>query len=397
VKDYFAAAVWLNGVMMVCSISLFAVPVMAPAIAADLGVSTTLVGPYMAITWGASVVTSLMAGALLARFGAMGVSQLCLLACAAGMVFGSTGLLTMLLLSAIVVGLAHGVETPSSSWLLARVTPAKQQPFVFSFKQTGSQVGGIISGFLFPFLLPLVGWRGAMACVAVLLVSFAFALRRPRAKFDALYPPHEASRSATLGEAVLLIWRSWPMLRVGIASFGFLTMQICLNSFMVSFLVTERGDSLAAAGMFLAVTQSGGLIGRLLWGMVSGRLMSATALLAAIGAAMTVCAALLGAVGTQMDTVMLALLCFVFGLSAAGWNGVFLAEVARLCPPDGVARITGVVFLLGTAGLIIAPVIYGVAAAAWGFGNAFVFLSVFPLIGTFCLLSRSGGRRVRSI
>jgi len=396
-KDPFAVALWLNGAMIICTISLFGVPVLAPAIADDLGVSTTLVGPYIALTWTASVLTSVLAGALLRRFGAMGVTQLCLLLCAAGMLFGSTGLVVMLFVAAIAVGLAFGVETPSSSYLLARITPAKQQPFIFSFKQTGAQLGGILSGILYPFLLPLVGWRGAMGCVAVVLLVFAFALQRPRAKFDSLYPPRDSSNSATFAETVSLIWRSWPMMRAALASFGFLAIQICFNSFLVSFLVKERGESLAAAGVFLAVAQAGGLLGRLLWGVVSGRLMSAAALLAAIGAAMTVCGVLLGLSGTEMGPLMLGLLCFVFGLTASGWNGVFLAEVASLCPPDAVGRIIGVVFLPGTAGLIAGPVIYGIVAATWGFGNAYVLMAVFSLAGTLCLLSRNGGRRVRSI
>ena len=141
-KDPFAVALWLNGAMIICTISLFGVPVLAPAIADDLGVSTTLVGPYIALTWTASVLTSVLAGALLRRFGAMGVTQLCLLLCAAGMLFGSTGLVVMLFVAAIAVGLAFGVETPSSSYLLARITPAKQQPFIFSIKQSGAQIGG---------------------------------------------------------------------------------------------------------------------------------------------------------------------------------------------------------------------------------------------------------------
>jgi len=395
VRESFAAALWFNGAMIMCTIGMFAVPVMAPAIAEDLGVSTTLVGPYVALTWIASLLTSVLAGAALSRCGAMGITQLCLLLCAAGMLFGGTGLPGMLLLTAIMVGFAFGVETPASSYLLVRITPARQQPFIFSFKQTGAQVGGIVSGVLFPFLLPLIGWRGAMGCVAVFLVAFACAMQRPRARFDSLYPVRPSSRSTTFGETVSLIWRSWPLLRAAIASFGFLTMQISLNAFLVSFLVKERGDSLAAAGVFLAVSQAGGLIGRLLWGMVSGRLMSASALLAAIGAAMTLCAVLLGSSGTAMSTSMLGLLCFVFGLTGGGWNGVFLAEVARLSPPDEVARIIGVIFLPGTAGLIVAPVMYGIAAATWGFGNAFILLAAFPLAGTLCMLSRSGARPER--
>ena len=41
-KDAIAAALWLNAVQILTAICFFAVPVMAPAIAVDLGVETTL-------------------------------------------------------------------------------------------------------------------------------------------------------------------------------------------------------------------------------------------------------------------------------------------------------------------------------------------------------------------
>src|SRR3974390_1721385 len=95
-RTAFAAAAWLNVVMILLGLCVLAVPAMAPAIAADLGVATELVGLYTALMWSASVATSVAAGALIRRHGALRVAQACLVAGAAGALLGSAGTLPFL-------------------------------------------------------------------------------------------------------------------------------------------------------------------------------------------------------------------------------------------------------------------------------------------------------------
>jgi hypothetical protein len=90
-------------------------------------------------------------------------------------------------------------------------------------------------------------------------------------------------------------------------------------------------------------------------------------------------------------------LCFLFGLTATGWNGVFLAEVARQSPAGEIARVTGGVMVAAYAGLILGPVAFSVAAAAATLGAGYVLLSTATLAGTLVLRrsqSRSGARPV---
>ena len=55
---------------------------------------------------------------------------------------------------------------------------------------------------------------------------------------------------------------------------------------------------------------------------------------------------------------------FAFGLTASGWNGVFLAEVARLAPQERVAEATGAVLTASYGGLLLGPVLVA-AVAGW--------------------------------
>lgn len=392
-REVVLATALLNGVMMLAALSWLAVPVLAPAIAADIGTDVALVGTYSAILWGSSIVTSVAAGHLIARHGAFAMAQACLVVCAIGLLLVATGMVPVLAMAAILIGLAHGVETPASSTLLARITPPSHQPIVFSVKQTGVQIGGIVSGFLYPLLAQWLGWRASVAVMACILGAAAIALNHPRRRFDA---GQSAPSSLSFLDALRTVMRHAKLRALAFASFAFIALQISFNTFLVSFLVTDLGHSLAVAGGYLAAGQAGGLVGRLLWGAVSGRWIGPLRLLALLGLAMFLASGVLGAWGTYLPGPVLGLLCFAGGLTMSGWNGVFLAEVARLSPKGEVARITGATFLIGSCGLVAAPLVYSVIASRSGFGMGYVVMAFVALAGTITILA-SGRARGRPL
>jgi MFS family permease len=400
---HYAAALWLNAVMIAVSLAMMAVPVMAPTIAASLGVDAAWLGGFLSLMWVASLASSLGAGAMIQRWGSIRVCQLCMLAAGLGLAtaiaagstrgMGPAVWITLMLLASLLIGLGMGAETPASSFLLARVTPPAEQPFVFSLKQTGVQAGGVIAGFLYPWLLTLTDWRGAMAVTLALLVALGIVLESPRKRFDPASPQAPAHGAPGLRDAITLVLRHPMLLRLAVASFAYIGTQIALNAFLVSYLVADLRLGLAEAGMLLAAAQAGGLVGRLGWGAASGRLMGARGLLTLIGVVMAVCSLALGLAGPMMPTALLAVVVFVFGMTASGWNGVFLAEVARLSPPGQVGRVTGAVFLIGTAGLIIAPPAFSAMASRWDYGAGYLMMAVWAAAGVLVMMPGRHGKR----
>jgi hypothetical protein len=51
----------------------------------------------------------------------------------------------------------------------------------------------------------------------------------------------------------------------------------------------------------------------------------------------------------------------VLGFAAFGWNGLCLAEIARLAPPGGVAAATAGTMLAIYAGASLGPAVFGVS------------------------------------
>jgi len=70
---------------------------------------------------------------------------------------------------------------------------------------------------------------------------------------------------------------------------------------------------------------------------------------------------------------------------ASGWNGVLLAELARLAPQDRIGETTGAVLTASTAGLLVAPLLVAVIDAVAGLGAAFLVLAAFAPRGTIAL------------
>ena len=264
----------------------------------------------------------------------------------------------ILLPAAFVLGLAYGPATPASSLILARVTPPRLLNVVFSIKQTGVPLGGIIAGAIVAPLVVFVGWQAAALALAgaclVLARGIAAAARQAR---------HRAAerRMPSLRQLFrpLKTLMGMPELRrLSLISIAFSAIQVCLSTYLVIFLIEHNGAGLIAAGLVLTVTQLAGVGGRIFWGSVADWTRRPRLLLAILGVAMT-----MGAIGISFvdkswpQEALLALMVF-FGGTAIGWNGVFLAEVARLAGPAKAGEITGATAVFTFAGPLLGPSLF---------------------------------------
>src|SRR5690606_7382827 len=102
----------------------------------------------------------------------------------------------------------------------------------------------------------------------------------------------------------------------------------------------ELDYSLSLAGIVFAVMQVGGVIGRIALGWFSDHTHSATASLSLAAILSAITTVLLGLSTPAWPLWAMLLLAFVAGSSAASWNGVQIAEIARRAPPNLIAETT---------------------------------------------------------
>ncbi len=175
----------LLAIQALVSAAALTVPVFAVVAAADLGVPARWVGAYVGLIYVGAMFSSVLCGIYVLRFGAVRVSQVCLLLAAASLSLTATAWLPAVVLSTLVMGIGYGPPTPASSHILARHTPVRFMPLVFSIKQTGVPLGGVLAGVIVPPLVLAFGWRAASIAVAALCLLMAIGLAPLRAGLDA--------------------------------------------------------------------------------------------------------------------------------------------------------------------------------------------------------------------
>ena len=362
-------------------------PVLAVVAAPDLGIAPADVGVFTTLLFLTAMFSTLAGGPLVERFGAIRVTQVCLLLAAAGIALTATASLPLAALGGVVVGLSYGPMTPGSTHMLARVTTAASRPFVFSFKQTSVPIGGALAGLLLPALDGALGWRGAALAVAGLGVAAALSLQPWRADLDSDRRRRPISLAGSLAGPLLTVARAPALRQLGLVSVSFSAAQICLGTYLVVFLVGE-------AGLILAVAQGAGIAGRLAWGAIAERLVSARRLLAVLGIGMGLAAGVTALLTGHWPVAAIAFVAAAFGATAVGWNGIYLAEVVRVTSPERSASATGGVLFLTFAGMMVGPAAFGaIVSAGGGFRVAFWVLAAVSLLAGLALLRDRPGAR----
>ena len=349
------AATMIAQVASIMGVAVF--PVIAPKLAEEMGVEPALVGYQVSLTYGAAMFASPFMSATIARWGACRATQVGLGLCFIGLALGLTSNLWGLVATSVLLGVALSVLVPASAHLLFRFSPPQNRNLVFSLKQTGVPFAWMLMALAAPAITLAFGWRWSLAAVlAVVLVSI-LALQPMRAGWDDDRDPRAAARQRPF-EGLAVLWR-YPILRwLSMASLFLSFVQLCLGAFAVTMLVQDGGYSLVAAGVIMSFTQAAGVIGRVAWGWVADRTGNSLGVLQKLTVIMIGCCLLAAFVSPAWPVVLTTLLFIAFGASAVGWNGVFLAEVARCSPRGLVSVATGGAMTWNFAGILIGPALF---------------------------------------
>ena len=79
-----------------------------------------------------------------------------------------------------------------------------------------------------------------------------------------------------------------------------------------------------------------------------------------LGLAMSAGAVATATFGPAWPVAAVVAVALAFGLTAVGWNGVYIAEVARIVPAHSAAAATGAAFAMTYAGIVVMPLLFWV-------------------------------------
>jgi len=354
-----AALVTTTAIQIAVALAALTLPAIAPVVARDLGVATSMIGNYVSALYIGASTAALVGGSLVLRLGAIRLSQAGLIACAVALALVLVPSVCVVAVAAVLLGLGCGPITPASSHVLARTATPQNIALTLSIKQTGVPAGMALAGLLVPPLAIAFGWRVAVLIVALLCVLVALAAQPLRADLDA-----DRDRRARVSFRQLLaglrLVVATPRLRTAAAvSFIYSGMQMCTSSFIVAYLAEEIGLSLVTAGIGLTVANVTGVAARIAWGAVADRWLTPRVTLALIGALIAAFSCVVALFSSAWPVLAIFAVLAALGATAIGWNGVYLAEVARVAPPGQAGAATGGCLFFTFIGVVISPSLFG--------------------------------------
>ncbi len=377
----------VTSVQALATFAVLALPTLATLAAPHFGFGPESIGYQISIIYAVAAFLSSFSGYYVRRYGAALISACALALSAAGLVGIATGSILIAVIASGLIGAAYGLTNPAASHLLFRFAPRNRQNIVFALKQTGVPLGGILAALLLPRLAQTYGWQIAIGASAALMALIAVPLLMMRGSLD-----DDRAPSATLGVGGVLsgirVVLASPRLRaLAIMGWAYASSQFCLFTFLITMLVTDLGWSLVAAGGAATVMQVGGVVGRIAWSVLADMIGRGLSILVTIGLGSAVFGLALAYASPDWPAWWMAVIVFGFGFCLVGWNGLWLAEVARAASPGEVSLATGGVLALTFFGIVLGPATF---ATIYRFVGSYAFtygiFTVYALFGAAVLV-----------
>ena len=358
----------------------YALSVVIPVAAPDVGVSPESIGWLVACVYFTAMLTGLTSGRLLARLGPTRVFQLLLVLVSLGAVVVGSGIAGAAVLGAVFIGCASGPMNPAGSAVLVRVAPTPLRALVFSLKQCGTPMGGMLAGTVLPALTLAYDWQTALwsiPAIAALVLLFTPFGRMGGREFATQNPRPSGSPSATQGDnALKLLWSDPGIRAVTVYGFGLAVCQMALATYLVVYLWREAGYSPAQAGLVFAVLHIAGIAARVVLGALADRWMTTRWVLVTIGFVLAAVLLAVAAITSVWPVAVVYVVMAVAGASGNGWVGLYFAELARLSPTTKVAEVAAASQFITYLGIVCGPLLFSaMLLVLGGYGLSFVALA----------------------
>lgn len=370
------------GMQTVASFLDQSLPIIAPLLTASAGLAPERIGNISSLNAAGVVLFLLFGGPILARLGPVRMLQTGAAMAVCGLLAASSGWPPALVAGALVMGVGYGPSPPAGSRILAATAPARHRTLIFSVKQAGAPFGGALAGLVLAPVAAIWRWPAALAVAMSVGVAAAILIAPVRRQLDIERDLHRPIGPKALFDprnvaAPFVLLRRNPILASLTAlAFSFAIVQGSLFSFTITYLTTDRRMPLLEAGFAYAAMQFAGVGARILLGWLADRTgrpaynLTAQAFVAAgtvIG---------FGLLPRHVGVASAALAGMGAGFVAVSWNGIFLAEVARLSPLLRVAETTASSTVVVFLGYVIGPSIFSfLVSLTGGYRVSFLFIS----------------------
>ncbi|RLG97937.1 hypothetical protein DRO28_03455 [Candidatus Bathyarchaeota archaeon] len=344
------------------------IPPLAPFIQADLNLTRAQVGLFVTAAYLGYMAMQVPSGWLT---DSIGVRKMLLIGQTVIGVFimltsTATGFMQGLI-SMFFAGIGCGCLLTSTTKAIMYWFPRKERGTAMGLKQTGVNIGGLLAALTLPVIALTRGWRFSLLIVglsAILSGVVSFTLYRETSV-------KERSVASSLRETLNMFKKvavSRPLLILSCSIAIYLAVEFSLITYLVLNLVEESSLSVVLAGQYLALTEGAGAFGKPLFGALSDILFGGKRkrLLILIGLLMASMCVTFGMAIRILPLWAITAVCILFGLTAIGYGGLYLALVGEIAGKELTGIATGVSTTISLTGIIFGPPLFGYLADITG-------------------------------
>lgn len=395
-------ALALSATMLAQSASSFmgqCLPVVAPLLTRSTGLAPERIGNLSSLTSAGTCLFLVFGSPILARLGPVLSLQLGAVMAVAAMALAATGSWSALVLAALLLGIGYGPTPPSGSRILAKTAPPAHRTLIFSIKQAGAPAGAALAGLIVVPFAVRYGWPPALLLAVGVGMISAIAIAPLRRMMDVERDPNRSIHPrvifsvANILTPVRALAGETAMLSISALALSFALVQGVLFSFSVTYL-TETGMPLAEAGLAYASMQGAGVFARIFLGYFADRTGRPAANLTVQAFIAAICVLGYAFLPPAPSLPLAAGVALLAGFFACSWNGIYMAEIARLAPPARIADATSGSTLLVFLGYVAGPTLFAASVPIWGWHVPFMIaagqLAVMAIVQSVLLLRRSG-------
>lgn len=307
------------------------------------------------------VMSMLLMGWLIDKYGERGVVSLTMLAMGGAAVCASlTSRYELLLACLVLLGASYAAVQPGGTKAMIRWFAPSQRGMATGIRQAGLPLGTALAAMALPVLAGERGWQSAILVQGLVGAAggVAFALLYRRANDDGDSPVKPPPNPLQLVRDVSAYQALWPVMLAGVAM---VTFQYTFATHILTFLSSRFGMSVVTAALLYSVSQWVGIAGRVGLAWISDHFWPGRRMRSLVVTMLVCVAATLALVAAPESTPnwALAMLFVVVGIFGVGWYPLYLLQVAEMAPKEAVASTISFSMTMNMLAISVVPPAFG--------------------------------------
>lgn len=355
---------------------------LVPYLQSAFGLSQTQAALAVSAVNAGQVMSMLLMGWLIDKYGERGVVSLTMVAMGGVAILASAASrYEALLVCLLLLGASYAAVQPGGTKAMIRWFAPAQRGMATGIRQAGLPLGTAMASMALPLLAGERGWQSALLVQGLIgatggLAFACFYRRADDGTATHLKPPPNPLQ---LIREVSAYRALWPVMLAGVAM---VTFQYTFATHILTFLSSRFGISIVTAALLYSVSQWVGIAGRVGLAWLSDHFWPGRRMRSLVFTILVCVASTLALVVAPAATPnwALAVLFVVVGIFGVGWYPLYLLQVAEMAPKEAVASTISFSMTMNMLAISVVPPLFGFIVDRASYGWAWATLAAGLLV-----------------